>query len=267
MEQNLILCQFCEKSKEIKWNCFTCDLVLCQKCAKQHSKFGGSEEHCIIDLKQVGSPENLDLVRKSHLKNILCASHEREKCSLFCKVCKIPVCSFCVIEPIHKSHSFEKLCTVYNNQLTELKDVKQRIEEDLPSLSNSVRESTATSDNYNEIKQKIIQREKEIKEKATEEAAILIKELDQLIIPSKDAFMAEKKRIQERESELKETYKEVEAALKSHLATSVLSSMDKVDRCSLLKMKSNNIQLKQNFKFIVPDSQSINFGSVKKYSI
>ncbi|XP_071153985.1 uncharacterized protein [Mytilus edulis] len=267
MAQNLIVCQLCEKSKEIKWKCFNCDLVLCQKCASIHSKFSGSEEHCIIDLKQVGTPENLDIIRKYHLKNIFCLNHKKEKCSLFCKDCKIPVCSFCVIKPIHKGHNLEKLSTVYNTQLSELEDIKQLIKENLSGLSKSVRESATTSDNYNEIKQKIIQREREIKEKATKDAAILIDELDKLIIPSKDAFMEEKQRIQDREIKLKETYNEVDAALNSHQPTSVLSSINKVEKCSLLKMNLNNIPLEQNFKFIVPDLKSINFGSVKKCPI
>lgn len=59
MAQNLILCQLCEKPKEIRWKCFDCDLVLCENCVKKHSKFGGSMKHCIIDIKQVGIPENV----------------------------------------------------------------------------------------------------------------------------------------------------------------------------------------------------------------
>lgn len=104
MVQNLILCQLCENSKGSKWKSFHCDLVLCPKCYKKHSKFGGSEEHCIIDLNQVGTLENVDIIRKFNLKNIQCATHEKEKCSLFCKDCKNPICSFCVLEPWHKDH-------------------------------------------------------------------------------------------------------------------------------------------------------------------
>lgn len=76
-------------------------------------------------------------------------------------------------------------------------------------------ESKATTDNYNEI----LQREKEMKERVSKEAANCIQQLDKLVIPSKDAFMKEKQKIQLRESKLKEMYNEIDAALQSHQAT------------------------------------------------
>lgn len=264
MAKNLIVCQFCGMSKRIKWKCFYCDLVMCQKCKEKHSKFGGSEEHCIIDLKQVGTPENVDIIRQFNLKNIRCELHTDEKCSLFCKDCNKPVCSYCVLEPDHKGHNLDKLSTVYNNQLSELKDIKEKIKKTLPDLRKKVSENTATCDNYNKTKQKIIQREKEIKDKATKEAAILIDELDKIFIPGKDAFMEENQRIQERETKLKEINNEIDAALQSHQATCVLSTINKVDRYVEPNTNSDIIPLGQKLRFIVQDLPSINFGSLKK---
>ncbi|CAC5408255.1 unnamed protein product [Mytilus coruscus] len=109
----------------------------------------------------------------------------------------------------------DKLSTVYSNQLSKFKDLKERIEQNLPGLSESVIESKATTDNYNEI----LQREKEMKERVSKEAANCNQELDKLVIPSKDAFMKEKQKIQLRESKLKEMYNEIDAALQSHQAT------------------------------------------------
>ncbi|XP_052070892.1 E3 ubiquitin-protein ligase TRIM36-like [Mytilus californianus] len=264
MAQNIILCQFCEISFEITWKCFNCDLVPCSRCTKNHSKFGGSEDHCIIDLNKIGSPENVEIIRKFNLRNIRCTTHKEERCPLFCKDCNKPVCSFCVIESEHRGHNIDKLITVYNNQLSDLKDIKERIEKNYSDLKISVKESTSTSDNYNEIKEKIIQREKEIKEKVSEQAAFLINELDKLIVPSKDAFMEEKQRIQERESKVKDTNKLIDEALQSHQATYVLETIRKVDKHLQLNVNADNIPLHQKFMFTVPDSLSINFGSVKE---
>ncbi|VDI63938.1 tripartite motif-containing protein 71 [Mytilus galloprovincialis] len=267
MAQNLILCQLCEKPKEIKWKCFNCDLVLCQKCVNKHSKFSGSEDHCIIDFKQVGTPKNLDIIRKFNLKNIKCGIHTEENCTLFCIDCKTPLCSFCVIESTHKNHNIDKLSVVYSNQLSELKDIQERIQQNLPDIRKSVRESDATSDNYHEVIERIIQREKELKERVTEEAAKLIEELDKLIIPSKGDFIEEKQKIQKVERKLTEANKEIDSALKSHQATSVLTTYGRVRKDFQLNMNSDNIPLEQKFTLIVPDSLSINFGSIKKCPI
>lgn len=267
MANNLMLCQFCEISKEIKLKCSNCDLLLCENCADKHSKFVGSEEHCIIDLKKAKKPENVDIIRQANLKSIQCKTHDREKCSLFCKDCEYTICSFCVLEPEHKGHNIEKISTVYNNQLSELKDIKERIEKDLPDISESVRECSSTIDNYNKIKQKIIKREKEIKERATAEAAVLINELDQLVKPNIDALVKEKKNIQEIECKLQKKKEGIDSVLQSHQATCVLDTIDKVDKHLPPKINSDNIPLNQNFRFIVPNSPCINFGSVTKGQI
>lgn len=130
-----------------------------------------------------------------------------------------------------------------------------------------MKEITRTWDNYNEIKQNIFQREKDIKARATEEAAKLINELDKHILPSKAVFMEEKQKIQDEEQRLKETNQEVATALQSHQATSVLATMDIHDKHLPLKPISQSIPLEQKFTFKVPDLPSINFGSVEKCPI
>ncbi|XP_071131765.1 E3 ubiquitin-protein ligase TRIM45-like [Mytilus edulis] len=266
MAQNVILCQFCEISKEISWKCFNCDIVLCNKCIKIHSKFGGSKDHCIIDLKQARTPENLDIIRKFNLNNIHCTTHKEERCPLFCQDCIKPVCSFCVIEPEHKGHNFDKLSTVYSNQLAELRNIKERIE-NYSGLTESLKECTSTSDHYNEIKEKIIQRERELKKKVSEEAAVIIGELDKLIIPSKDAFMEVKLKIQEKESTVKKTNKLIDEALQSHQANYILETIGKVDKHLQLNVNADDIPLVQKFTLTLPASLGINFGSVKECSI
>ncbi|CAG2256937.1 unnamed protein product [Mytilus edulis] len=192
--------------------------------------------------------------------------NQMRKDALFCQDCIKPVCSFCVIEPEHKGHNIDKLSTVYSNQLAELRDIKERIE-NYSDLTESVKECTSTSDNYNEIKEKIIQRERELKEKVSEEAAVIIGELDKLIIPSKDAFMEVKLKFQEKESTVKKTNKLINEALQSHQANYILETIGKVDKHLQLNVNADNIPLVQKFALTVPPSLGINFGSVKECPI
>ncbi|CAC5408253.1 unnamed protein product [Mytilus coruscus] len=79
--------------------------------------------------------------------------------------------------------------------------------------------------------------------------------------------MEEKQRIQDTENKLKEMYNKITTALQSHQATGVLETIDKEDKCLPLKQNSDYIPLDQKFKWTIPNSSSINFGTVKKCPI
>lgn len=108
--------------------------------------------------------------------------------------------------------------------------------------------------------------ETELQRKVAEEAENLINKLDYLFVPSKDAFMEEKQRIQAKENKLKEMNNKIDTALKSHQAAGVLKTIDEEDRCLPIKPNSDIIPLHQKFKWTIPNSSIINFGTVKKMS-
>lgn len=131
MAQNLILCQFCEISNNVKWKCIVCDFKLCEICKINHSKFKGSEEYCIIDVTQANPIQNAEIIRKLDINNIVCSSHEEETCPLFCKSCNKPVCSFCILESNHNGHDLEKVGIVYDSHITKLKSLNNTLENNL----------------------------------------------------------------------------------------------------------------------------------------
>ncbi|VDI48442.1 Hypothetical predicted protein [Mytilus galloprovincialis] len=52
-----MLCQLCEESNEIKWKCLQCDFLLCTKCQKIHNKVKSTDQHTIIDIKDIASQQ------------------------------------------------------------------------------------------------------------------------------------------------------------------------------------------------------------------
>ncbi|CAG2253483.1 unnamed protein product [Mytilus edulis] len=73
-----MLCQLCEESNKIKWKCLQCDFLLCTKCQKIHNKVKSTDQHTIIDIKDIASQKqeakvNTDfsaLKRKKQQENI-----------------------------------------------------------------------------------------------------------------------------------------------------------------------------------------------------
>ncbi|XP_063425452.1 uncharacterized protein LOC134709210 [Mytilus trossulus] len=55
--QTPMLCQLCEESNEIKWKCLQCDFLLCTKCQRIHNKVKSTDQHTIIDIKDIASKQ------------------------------------------------------------------------------------------------------------------------------------------------------------------------------------------------------------------
>ncbi|CAC5415067.1 TRIM45 [Mytilus coruscus] len=130
--QNISFCQFCEESSDIKWKCINCDLFLCQLChSRIHSKSKSSTDHEVIELKDCGSEVEIENTRKVDLTRMTCAQYSDEKCLLHCKNCDRPVCSDCLTQD-HQNHKYSKQNRVYKKKLKVIKDVKCKIESDIP---------------------------------------------------------------------------------------------------------------------------------------
>ncbi|XP_076078944.1 uncharacterized protein LOC143049011 [Mytilus galloprovincialis] len=112
-----MLCQICEITRDIKWKCLDCDLLMCQKCKdKIHPKFVKlAIEHRIVHIKNVGHTEVqvCSCEEEMHFDNIKCTDHLDQKCCLYCKSCDKLICLQCVIKT-HKSHIFEDINTGYS---------------------------------------------------------------------------------------------------------------------------------------------------------
>ncbi|VDH97639.1 Hypothetical predicted protein [Mytilus galloprovincialis] len=233
MAQNISICNFCDLSGEVKWKCVNCDLILCEECKTiKHSKFKGSEYHTIIEFNRLGTKEATNAKRKLDLQRILCSSHIEETCILYCQECKIPICLSCILET-HSGHKAVKIEFVYDDQYTALEKFRDAVELDL-SQSAEIRRSIYERKQrdliiYTTIKEKIMERENEMKDSVTAQAANLIQELDEIYLSDDQFITKEEDQMKKYEKDLNLKKSEVDKALNTCQAISVLKTIGKID--------------------------------------
>ena len=55
-------CQLCETGETIVYKCLVCDLLMCKRCKeKVHPKFPNAKDHKIIDIKDIGKDNGVEL--------------------------------------------------------------------------------------------------------------------------------------------------------------------------------------------------------------
>ncbi|XP_071167085.1 uncharacterized protein [Mytilus edulis] len=268
MAQNLAVCEFCDFSIErTAWKCINCDITLCENCKRRrHSKIKGSEDHRVFMLKQMATLEAKDSVRKLELSNIICSLHKEEKCIAYCKSCSKELCTFCAFEGKHQDHKITKLETVYNEQISKLTSLNTKMKDDLPFFIENLKKMEINcqegTDNYDNAKQRIIQREKDIIEMAHREAEILSEELDNLLKPQNDTLNKTKETLQKNIDYLKETTNRIDKMLYSNDVKFVLDTSFSIDEeLPSMDIKGLNMSLKSPVDLIAP-VLSLRFGSL-----
>ncbi|XP_076095696.1 uncharacterized protein LOC143066770 [Mytilus galloprovincialis] len=205
----------------------------------QTPKFKGSECHTVIEFNLLGTKEATNAKRKLDLQNIFCSSHCEEKCYLYCQNCEIPICLSCILY-IHSGHRATKIEVVFDIQCTELEKFRDSAELDL-SQSAEIRRfiherKQRDLNSYTTIKEKITEREKEMKDSVTAQAANLIKKLDEIYLSDDQFITKEEDQIQKYEKDLNLKKSEVDKALNTCQAISVLNTIGTID----LKMPGKN---------------------------
>ncbi|CAC5374380.1 unnamed protein product [Mytilus coruscus] len=125
-----LCCQFCDNINEIKWKCFDCSLLLCDKCKiKLHSKVSFEKEHNIVDIRnvsqiKVSSNENLE-----KYLTLSCHLHSSKSCCLFCKTCDNLICPVCLLKD-HKDHAFEQIYEAFQRKRTALEKIVDKIDKE-----------------------------------------------------------------------------------------------------------------------------------------
>lgn len=88
------------------------------------------------------------------------------------------MCTFCAFEGKHQDHKISKLETVYNEQVSELNNLKSKMKDDLSFFNENLKKTELKCNEgaeiYEKAKQKIIQREKDMKEVASRESGIIL---------------------------------------------------------------------------------------------
>ena len=114
-------CELCEEDTRIKWRCVECNMSLCDKCKKLHTRVQMSVPHEIVDIK---TPLH-DVQPKLIVDNIPCHEHKAKMTCLFCRNCDHLVCPDCVAFT-HKQHNFEPIEEVLPEKLDELKGAEEK---------------------------------------------------------------------------------------------------------------------------------------------
>ncbi|XP_071160942.1 uncharacterized protein [Mytilus edulis] len=229
MAQIMSMCNVCELSNKIKWKCINCDLMLCAECKTiTHSKFKGFELHTIIELNRLGTRKAKSEIRNLNLEKIMCTYHCDEKCCLYCNDCKLPICLSCILEK-HSGHKAVRIGFVYHKQNSELEKFRGSVEMELSLCAEQRERKQRFLNSYSTIKEKILEREKALKEIITAHASILMKELDDIYSYDDTSFAEEEASLQKYENEIKEKKADADDALDSCDATSVLNTLEQFD--------------------------------------
>ena len=105
-------CQLCEVIPPVKATvmCEQCCVSYCNNCLSVcHPKRGPLASHSLV----TPNTEHFELKRKGVLK---CTEHEEENISMYCALCKMPVCYLCIEEGRHCGHEAKALGTMYKEQ-------------------------------------------------------------------------------------------------------------------------------------------------------
>ncbi|XP_071161636.1 E3 ubiquitin-protein ligase TRIM45-like [Mytilus edulis] len=176
-----LACQMCEESNEIKWKCLLCDFLLCTKCQTLHKKVKSTDQHTIIDIKNIATyqqqtKDTLDF------SNIPCSTHSEQNCFLFCQSCDVVVCPLCITK-IHNKHNMIELAKGYELTMKTVKLFNSEIDQKLVQNGEVLSEigifKSSEDSKYELEKQKILSREKVLMDEVKKHTNKLMKELDQ----------------------------------------------------------------------------------------
>ncbi|XP_063405896.1 uncharacterized protein LOC134689857 [Mytilus trossulus] len=225
--QNPAVCQFCDFSSDIKWKCINCDLFLCELCTnKIHSRIKGlSDKHVIINIKDIGTQEAAETIRKGNIRNIVCSVHLNEPCFGYCDDCSLPVCFECSIEN-HKDHSLAKLNVSYQTKLDQALEINtiadnahSKVLAQISKLENIV---ISGNSKYEKTKQDILSRENFLKKVVEQKSHNLLQELDKTWKPAEQNINSEYERLKSIAIDLEKSRNTTKEALESQDATSAM---------------------------------------------
>ncbi|XP_052058822.1 uncharacterized protein LOC127699121 [Mytilus californianus] len=239
-------CQMCEESNEIKWKCLLCDFLLCTKCQKLHKKVKSTDQHTIIDIKDIASHQQQTNDKLDFIK-IPCGIHAGENCFLYCQSCEVVVCPLCIIK-IHDKHKMIELAQGYELAIKSVKHFNSEIDQKLVQTVKVLSELgifKSSEDSKNELeKQKIRSREIFLKNEVEKQANKLLNKLDQREELLMKSVNDAENRSEKIKTDLDSRKKNLSLALNSNNANQVFSihSEEKTSR------NQSNDHVKTTFK-------------------
>ena len=89
-----------------QYYCNDCHLPLCEQCRNDHQKRPETKIHDVVPYRQ----------RKHQLPVKKCQHHPTRNIDIFCKQCKMPICSKCSTMNEHNGHQFDDLEEIYTKE-------------------------------------------------------------------------------------------------------------------------------------------------------
>ncbi|XP_029643097.1 E3 ubiquitin-protein ligase TRIM9-like [Octopus sinensis] len=125
-DSDLIKCQLCEQdSNDAACMCEQCEVFYCDSCRERCHPFRGP----LAKHKLVSPCQGQMLLKKNKTKESKCQEHVDEQLSMFCQLCKVPVCYVCAQEGRHINHDVQALGVMCKTQKNELSQNLQSLSE------------------------------------------------------------------------------------------------------------------------------------------
>ncbi len=113
------LCQLCESMPPAAAAvfCDQCDIFYCPSCQQScHPSRGPLAKHSLLPAYLAAKSHHRKLSLVSGQKEPKCAEHLTETLTMFCMVCKLPVCCLCLQDGRHGSHDVQSLASMCKAQ-------------------------------------------------------------------------------------------------------------------------------------------------------
>ncbi|CAC5373198.1 unnamed protein product [Mytilus coruscus] len=154
--QTISSCHLCQSSGNVKWQCVSCQLLLCNTCKSNvHPKFKLADTHFIIDIKDVGTSTEYSYKEIEYGK---CNLHVNQDTCLYCKDCSGLVCLKCVSET-HQQHVLIDTDQIYTEKESQVSNLIELYKQKI--TSNSIVNKICQK-KYEESKEKIIKRKEDL---------------------------------------------------------------------------------------------------------
>ncbi|XP_056019366.1 uncharacterized protein LOC130054248 [Ostrea edulis] len=105
--QHFLECGIEDCEKNCEFYCNPCHQQMCKQCREKHLKNPEYKNHEVVLYQQ----------RKQQLPVEKCKTHPTKDIDIFCKECKVPICSKCATLESHSGHKFIDLETIYAEKL------------------------------------------------------------------------------------------------------------------------------------------------------
>ncbi|XP_046663598.1 E3 ubiquitin-protein ligase TRIM9 isoform X2 [Homalodisca vitripennis] len=148
--KNLTLkCQLCaeQPGQDATVLCEQCEVLYCDSCRENcHPPRGPLAKHTLLE----PLAGKASLRTRGKTKDLQCAEHEDEPLSMYCMVCKVPVCAICLHDTRHTSHDVQAINTMCKAQKTELSQNLQQLSERARSTTEFIQRLKSMTDKLNE---------------------------------------------------------------------------------------------------------------------